>query len=276
MAIYAIGDIHGCDRSLKMLLKKIHFTPNSDELILVGDLINRGPKSVDVLQRILDYGDAVSSVSGNHDITLLAIHAGFVKQRKKDTYQNILQSKECHEFIEFIRHLPMLIEKQTEFKHIIITHAGLHPNWGLLDVRRYDQEIQNMLQDNSKNYFDFLSVLFSNQPDIWDESLQGFDRLRTLINCFTRMRFLDKNKKLDFDYKETIECAPSHLIPWFNFERPQQKNLNIIHGHWAALGLHESTNTLGIDSGCAWNGRLTAVRIDTPKYEFFSVNNHDH
>ncbi len=275
MAIYAIGDIHGCDRSLKMLLQKIHFKPNTDELILVGDLINRGPKSLDVLQRILDYGNAVSSVAGNHDITLLAIHAGFVKQRKKDTYKHILQSEQCHEFIQYLRHLPMLIEKHTEFKHILITHAGLHPSWGLEDVRRYDGEVQNILQDNSIAYFDFLSVLFNNQPDLWEESLQGFERLRTLINCFTRMRFLDKNKVLDFDYKETIERAPKHLIPWFSFERPQQKNLHIIHGHWAALGLRESSNTLCIDSGCAWNGRLTAVRLDTPQYEFFSVDNYD-
>lgn len=274
MATYVIGDIHGCDRSFNALLKKINFKPNTDKIYLVGDLINRGPRSVDVLERILDSATAMQSVLGNHDLNFLAAAAGFVKIKKNDTFSSILTTKNPYVFIDYLRQCPLMIKIETEFNQIIIVHAGMHPSWSIEDAWRYNLEIMQVFQDKDGKYEQFLARMFGNSPNFWNEELSGHERLRAIINIFTRMRFLDKDLKLDFDFKEKLSQAPEHLTPWFNFPRPEN-NHKIIFGHWAALGLHQTKHTLCIDTGCIWGNMLSAVRIDTPKFELFMVENHD-
>lgn len=265
MAIYAIGDIHGCYHEFKKLLKKIEFNPDKDKVFLVGDLINRGPKSLKVLDLIISNPSSIFPVLGNHDLAFLVFAKGLIKLKKKDTYDEITNHPECDKYINFLRSLPLM--------HYIpkidtaICHAGIDPQWSISEALSLSQEVSSIF-GNDIDYDKFIPTMFGNEPNKWDDSLNGNDRIRAIINSFTRMRFLLKDGCLDFDSKSTLVDASEELIPWFRFPQRNNENTRIIFGHWAALGLHEENNTICIDSGCVWGEKLTAIRLDCDIPEF--------
>lgn len=255
MAIYAIGDIQGCYDDLLRLLEKIEFNQKKDQLWFVGDLVNRGPKSLDTLRFIKSLGDAAVSVLGNHDLHLLALAYGLSPFRAKDTLQPILEAKDKDELLDWLRHRP-LFHYNDDF---CLLHAGLPPQWDFSQAKKMAAKVEKELR--GKHYLDFFKVMYGNQPNHWNGHLSDQEQLRFTVNCFTRMRFCDKKGHLDFEHNGPIGTQPKHLLPWFDLEQRKNKELKIIFGHWSALGYHESNNCYAIDTGCLWGGQLTALKL---------------
>lgn len=265
MAIYAMGDLHGCYREFKKLLEKIKFDHAHDRLYLVGDMINRGPKSTKVLKYLLKHQDSIFPVLGNHDLAFLVYQAGLIRLKRHDTYGELLESKHIDEFVAYIRHLP-LMHYLSELD-ITICHAGIHPKWDIEKAQSLAKEAEAIFKDD-KRCADFLPKMFGNVPDYWSDALEGDDRIRSIINVFSRMRYLHPDTSLDFDAKVPLKQVSTELIPWFRFPH-QLKNTQVIFGHWGALGLHQENNVYCIDSGCAWGGKLTAIRLDAEPQTLF-------
>ena len=257
MAIYAIGDLHGCYREFKKLLEKINFDHDKDKLYLVGDLINRGPKSEKVLSYLMDHKESIFPVLGNHDLAFLVFQAGLIRLKRFDTYDEILKSERVNEYVQFIREQPLM--RHIPELDIAICHAGLYPNWTIPQALSLAKEAEAVLQDDEQ-YTEFLPRMFGNFPNIWQDDLEGIDRIRTIVNVFTRMRYLHDDGRLDFDAKAPMDEVVG-LVPWFRFPNRFEKT-QVIFGHWASLGLHNENNIMCIDTGCAWGEKLTAVRLD--------------
>jgi len=265
MAIYAIGDIQGCYEDLNNLLEYVSFNPSSDKIWFVGDLVNRGPDSLNTLRFIKGLGTTARTVLGNHDLHLLAIYHG-IKNNKDPKIDEILNAADCDELIHWLRMQPLLIhDQQTQFT---IVHAGIYPQWSLDEAKIYAHELEVILQ--SDNYLDFLNHMYGNQPHTWSESLTGWDRLRFICNSFTRMRYCQKHGQLDFEFNGEPGSQENKLIPWFNLRNRPTANEKIIFGHWSTLGYFQKKNNLilpkGIyatDTGCVWGGKLSALKIET-------------
>lgn len=257
MAIYAIGDLHGCYREFKKLLEKIDFDHAQDKLYLVGDLINRGPKSDKVLSYLMDHSNSIFPVLGNHDLAFLVYRAGLIRLKRFDTYDELLQSPHIDAYIDFIRQQPLM--RYIPDLDVAICHAGLYPDWTIPQALNLAAEAEAILRDDAA-CADFLPKMFGNSPDIWQENLTGIDRIRTIVNIFTRMRYLHDDGRLDFDAKAPMKEVVG-LTPWFRFPNHFEQT-QVIFGHWASLGLHNENNIMCIDTGCAWGEKLTAVRLD--------------
>ncbi len=271
MAIYAIGDIQGCFDQLQHLLDVIEFNPSEDQLWFVGDLVNRGPKNVQTLRFVKDLGDNAISVLGNHDLHLLAIAYGHRKiHPEKDTYQDIVTAPDYEELINWLRHRPIL--HRDDNNGFTMVHAGLPPQWDLSRAQQCANEIQQVLRSDMID--SFLANMYGNEPNLWSDTLSGWDRLRFITNSFTRIRYCDKEGREDFINNRELGTQPEYLLPWFDLPNRQNKNLKIIFGHWAALGHHLQKNIFALDSGCVWGGKLTAMKVcDKPKY--FQVGCHN-
>lgn len=259
MTTYAIGDIQGCFVELGALLETIHFNPEKDCLWFTGDLVNRGPRSLDVLRFVKSLGAAQFTVLGNHDLHLLARAYDVQLPRRDDTLDDILSAHDKIELIEWLRHRPLLhYDKTLDY---VMTHAGLAPAWSLETARQLAQEVEVLLRGESPELF--LKNMYGNTPDHWDENLSGFERYRCITNFLTRMRFCFADGRLDLAYKGEIAGKPNELIPWFDVPNRVNANEKIIFGHWAALnGKTDAPNIYALDTGCVWGNCLTAMRLD--------------
>lgn len=261
MATYAIGDIQGCLAPLKALLDRLNFDPARDRVWFTGDLVNRGPDSLEVLRFVHALGDSALTVLGNHDIHLLAIANGHAKLKSRDSLQTILDAEDGPELLRWLRHRP-LMHWDTQYDMVLV-HAGILPGWTLEEAQDYAGEVTDALRgDQHQAYFEHL---YGNEPDLWDPALTGWDRLRFITNVFTRMRYCADDARLMMDYKGSPGTQPFGYTPWFEHPARREKDrVRVIFGHWSTLGFREDHQVLALDTGCLWGGSLTAVRIDDP------------
>jgi len=258
MPSYVIGDVQGCFDELMLLLDKINFDSNNDELIFAGDLINRGPKSLEVLEFCLENKKSIEVVLGNHDIYLLYL----IHQNKKN-YQlaPILESNNRKKFFRWLIEKPLMLERQNnKNEKFIISHAGIPHIWDLEDARKLNEEYLKAIKKNPGGVF---RNMWGDHPDLWSESLRGFSRIRVIINYFTRMRLITQKGELDL--KTKVSSKNSKYKPWFKFTKNEKDNYQLF-GHWAALkGKTNKRNVVGLDAGCVWGGHLKAIRINDRK-----------
>jgi bis(5'-nucleosyl)-tetraphosphatase (symmetrical) len=258
MAVYAIGDVQGCFDELQALLDRIGFTPGADRLWFAGDLVNRGPKSLETLRFIRDLGDTAVSVLGNHDLHLLAAAHGHPIDHDDHTLDAILTAPDRDELIDWLRHRPLLHhDGQLGFTMV---HAGLPPQWDLGLASSCARELEAVLQ--SDRTADFIAHMYGNKPKRWSEDLAGWDRLRFIVNCLTRMRFCNRNGKLEFRCKGAPGKQREGYYPWFEIPWRASRDLNIVFGHWSTLGTYDAPGIYPIDTACLWGGTLTALQID--------------
>lgn len=263
MATYCIGDIQGCFVQLKALLLKIKFNPAQDKLWFTGDLVNRGPNSLEVLRWVKSLGNNAITVLGNHDLHLLAVASGCSKSKEQDTLADILQASDCNELCNWLRQQPLLhYDPQLNY---LLVHAGLAPQWDLVKATECAEEVQRILRGN--NYRGFLAHMYGNEPDCWNDYLQGWERLRVITNYFTRLRFCDGNGKMELNYKGKPNTPPAGYLPWFKIPQRAHKAHKILFGHWAALEGHtDEPNIYALDTGCVWGNCLTALRLEDAQY----------
>jgi bis(5'-nucleosyl)-tetraphosphatase (symmetrical) len=252
----AIGDLQGCHQPLEQLLDQIA-APAGEPIWFCGDLVNRGPDSLGSLRRVMALGDQAVSVLGNHDLHLLATVAGSRKLRRGDTLQPILEAADCSQLIDWLRHRP-LAHLQGDY---LLVHAGLVPQWDALKAIELAREVEAVLR--GPDWSDFMSVMYGNDPDKWDDSLRGDNRLRAIVNVLTRARYLDKTGRLDFDSADHPDQAPAGHLPWFDMPARRAAGKTIVFGHWSTLGLLNRPNLVGLDTGCVWGGCLSAMRLET-------------
>jgi bis(5'-nucleosyl)-tetraphosphatase (symmetrical) len=260
MALYAIGDVQGCDDELGALLQALDFSPDRDRLWFVGDLVNRGPQSLQALRRVRALGEAATVVLGNHDLHLLAIAFGGARIRRDDTLDAILDAPDRDGLLEWLAHRPLLHEDSS--LRSCLLHAGLAPQWDLATARLCAREFEHALRENPQRLF---ARLYGDEPDRWEEGLQGADRLRFIVNCFTRLRYVDAGGRLMLRAKESPDKAQAKsLVPWFEAAGARWHGPRWVFGHWSTLGLFQNADVVGLDTGCVWGGRLTALRLDAP------------
>lgn len=266
MPTYAIGDVQGCYDDLQRLLKVIEFDPARDKLWFVGDLVNRGPDSAKVLRFVRDLGDRAVAVLGNHDLHLLGIVGGVATHRHEDAMRDILEAPDRDELLKWLRHLP-LAHYDTALG-VLMIHAGLPQQWDLAHVVGAAAEVEAVLQ--GPNYLELLQRMYGDEPVYWDRKHKRWDRLRFTINCLTRLRCCDTDGRLVLKFKESsLDAEGQGLIPWFRMPRRQSRNIDIVFGHWSALGLYRGEGVFGLDSGCVWGGALSALCLESR--EIFSV-----
>ena len=262
MKTYVIGDLQGCAHEAEALLDKIAQDANGDARILfVGDLINRGPESLLALRRMKALAESsagrVEALLGNHDLHLLAVAAGAQKASKSDTLDEILAAPDRNELMAWLRQRPLAMFVDA---HLLV-HAGVAPQWDAAQTMALANEVEEVLR--GPGWIDFLANMYGNQPDRWDDNLQGIERLRCIVNALTRMRLCLPDGTMDFAHKES-ESGPigSGLLPWFDLPGRRTMDVTVVFGHWSALGLILRPNLVGLDSGCVWGGKLTAVCLD--------------
>jgi len=259
MSTYAIGDLQGCLEPLIRLLDKIAYDPSQDQLWFTGDLINRGPQSLETLRYIRRLPSNTITVLGNHDLTLLAAYYGFATPNKNDTYQEILSAPDAKDLIHWLCQKPLL--HHDENLNFIMTHAGLYPLWDLKKAKLLASEVEDILKNNTQLFF---KHMYGNEPNIWDDTLSSWERVRFIVNAFTRMRFCTLAGHLDFNHKGGLDQSPKSGIPWFLHPNRKSLQQKIVFGHWAALsGKCHATNIFAVDSGCVWGNALTAMCLET-------------
>jgi bis(5'-nucleosyl)-tetraphosphatase (symmetrical) len=260
MALYAIGDIQGCDAELGSLLKAVHFSADRDRLWFVGDLVNRGPESLRALRRIRALGDAATVTLGNHDLHLLAVAFGQARMRSDDTLDEILAAHDRDTLLEWLVNRPLLHEDHA--LNLCLLHAGLAPQWDIATARSCAREFEHALRQNPKRVFE---QMYGDDPDRWSDSLAGAERLRFIVNCYTRLRYVDADGRLALRAKGSPKKPQSKsLIPWFEAADAHWRGPRMVFGHWSTLGFLSSSDVVSLDTGCVWGGSLTALRLDTP------------
>lgn len=267
MALYAIGDVQGCYDSLRALLDKLHYDPGADRLWFTGDLVNRGPQSLEVLRFVKSQTNAVS-VLGNHDLHLLAVASGQAPRKKRDTFEHVLSSPDRDELLNWLRTCPLLHHDAA--LGCVLVHAGVLPQWGLATALRLAAEASEFIRRSNNN--DLFTHMYGDLPDHWQDDLGGWARLRIIINAFTRLRYCDAHGRMDLRPKGRPGKQPSHLLPWFQVPGRKMCDTRIVFGHWSTLGLWDDNNVIALDSGCLWGGKLTAVRLDAGAHVFTDVH----
>jgi len=274
MTTYAIGDLQGCAHEAQLLVDRIFATAGNDAGILfVGDLINRGPDSLGALRRMKALADAsdgrIDALLGNHDLHLIAVAVGAQRLGKSDTLDAILAAPDRDELIDWLRRRPLAMFVQN---HLLV-HAGVAPQWDAAQTMALAGEIESVLRGDG--WIDFLGAMYGNEPARWDDALTGIARLRCIVNALTRMRLCQGDGTMDFKHKESDSGpAGSGLLPWFDLPGRRTADVTVVFGHWSALGLVQRPHLLGLDSGCVWGGKLTAVcledrsllQVDCPEY----------
>lgn len=264
MATYLIGDLQGCFTEFQAILKQARFDPSQDQLWLVGDLVSRGKYSKQTLDWMLENQQAVFSVLGNHDLHLLAISHGIRRAKPKEYLEPLLTSKRLPEYVEWLRKQPLMrIHPEQQFA---ISHAGIWPHWRLAEAKKLAEEVEAVLQ--SDNYVSLLKAMYNDQPDYWQDDLTGMERYRFIINAFTRMRYCLPDGSLELATKAPPRQAPATLVPWFTLRQHlQHDSMPLIFGHWAALmGQTQSSQIIGLDTGCLWGNWLTLLRWEDQTY----------
>ena len=267
MSTYAIGDIQGCMKQLKKLLKEIRFNAKKDTLWFCGDLVNRGPDSLETLRFIKQLGKSAAVVLGNHDLHLLAIAHGTGTCRRKDTLHPILEAADKEELLSWLIQQP-LVHTDERLGYMMV-HAGIPPQWTPKDCVRYAKEVQLAIQGPKARQF--FKHMYGNEPTCWDTSLKGQERLRTITNYLTRLRFCDPKGCMELDSKGNPEDAPLGYQAWYSYRQAKHDGLSIVFGHWAALeGTCPMKHIHALDTGCVWGGPLTAMNLETKQR--FSVS----
>jgi bis(5'-nucleosyl)-tetraphosphatase (symmetrical) len=262
---FLIGDLQGCREALDRLLAEIAFSPSRDRLHVLGDLVNRGPDSLGVLQRLHALGDAASCLLGNHDLHLLAVAAGVRPAHRSDTLQAVLASPQRDAWLEWLARCRLADQAHGW----LLVHAGIPPQWDATQTLALAREVEAMLQ--SQHLPTFLPQMYGNEPARWQDDLQGADRWRVVINALTRIRFCTADGLMDFKVKEGAHAAPPGFAPWFRIPSRRSAGVPIAFGHWSTLGLIDQPDLLSLDTGCVWGGSLTAARIDGGRREIFQV-----
>ncbi|WP_028226687.1 symmetrical bis(5'-nucleosyl)-tetraphosphatase [Paraburkholderia ferrariae] len=250
----AFGDLQGCRTSFRELLVKAE--PSLDTpLWFAGDLINRGPDSLATLRDVIALGDRAVAVLGNHDLHLLSVSAGIRKSKRGDTIDEILRAPDAADLLHWVRHRPI-----AHYEHdILMVHAGVLPQWDIDLTLELARDLEKALRRN--NWKETLAGLYGNEPNRWSKDLKGIDRLRITCSALTRMRFCNNDGAMEFSASGGLDSAPAGYMPWFDVPGRKTKNSTVVFGHWAALGLMMRDNLIGLDSGCVWGGRLSAVRL---------------
>ncbi len=257
MATYAIGDIQGCYDSFRRLLETCRFDPGADRLWLVGDLVNRGPRSLETLRYVRALGHRAITVLGNHDLYLLMIAYGGARKRgRDDTLQPILEAADREELLNWLRHQPLCY---CEGDYCLV-HAGLLPQWTTEQAESLGREVQAAL--SGEGFGEFVANMWGSEPAAWSDELTGWARLRVIVNAMTRMRFCTPEGGMEFTSKGETANAPQGYLPWFEAPRRKSANRVLVTGHWSALGLKLLPNLLALDSGCLWGNHLTAIRLE--------------
>jgi bis(5'-nucleosyl)-tetraphosphatase (symmetrical) len=271
MATYAIGDVQGCFDELKALLAQINFNTDSDKLWFCGDLVNRGPKSLETLRFVKSLEGNAITVLGNHDLHLLATAFNHKKPGKKDTFDKLLQAKDSLELLNWLRHQSMA--HHDDKKNITLIHAGVHPDWSIRKTLQLAAEVENILR--SGRHRNFYKHMYGDKPLLWHDSLSGWSRYRYITNTLTRLRYCDERGKAALNSKGAPGSQAKNLYPWYEVPGRASRHDAIIFGHWSTLphaGLSCINNSYALDSGCLWGGALTAMRIDVDPFEYSRLN----
>jgi bis(5'-nucleosyl)-tetraphosphatase (symmetrical) len=258
MPIYAVGDLQGCFDELQQLLGLLHFDPRQDRLVFCGDLVNRGPKSLEVLRFVRSLGPAAVTVLGNHDLHLLAVaHGG--RPGKRDTLTEILAASDCDELLDWLIEQPLAW--QDPDTGTLVIHAGLPPQWNAGQTLALAREAAAVISGTEGRRF--FSRMYGDHPDQWDEKLRGTDRTRFVVNCLTRLRYCTAEGRLDLRPKGAPGSQPATLMPWFTVPGRASRGTPLVFGHWSTLGrvAWPEEQVFGLDTGCVWGGRLTACRL---------------
>lgn len=277
MAIYAVGDVQGCVVPLEEMLDKLRFDPPRDQLWLTGDLVNRGPHSLQTLRLVKNLGSSAVTVLGNHDLHLLAVAAGVREARPGDTLEAILRAPDRDELLDWLRRRPLAhFDKRAELgQKTLLVHAGVYPGWGNKQAARRAAEVEKLLRgdggpgddgdggDNA-DYRRFLRAMYGRVPLTWrDAAAQDkWRRARFITNAFTRMRYCTVDGNLDFEHTGRPGSQPPGFVPWFEHPRRKCRNWRVVFGHWSSLNFMPGGCAIGLDSGCIWGRQLTAVRLD--------------
>jgi bis(5'-nucleosyl)-tetraphosphatase (symmetrical) len=257
MAIYFTGDVQGCYDELVALLQQVNFDQTKDELWLVGDIVARGPKSLETLRLIKSMGESAKMVLGNHDLHLLATYAGLKKVKEKDHLTDLLQADDAAELMDWLAQQPLLRKLPNE--PVYMSHAGLSPQWTIKEALKRAKKAEKKLRGLKRDYW--LEQMYGDTANNWLKAKNKIDKFRYTINAFTRMRYCHKNKTLEFTNKQNPKNAPKSLQPWFAFNNDELKNNFWIFGHWASLmGECNHPNVFAIDTGCVWGGYLMLLR----------------
>ncbi|MFT6926071.1 MAG: bis(5'-nucleosyl)-tetraphosphatase (symmetrical) [Psychromonas sp.] len=266
MATYIVGDVHGCFDELQALLEVAQFEKNKDQLWLTGDLVGRGPKSLQTLRFIKSLGDSAKVVLGNHDLHLLAIHQGIHSDKESNKLSALLNAPDCDELLTWLRLQPLFL-RHPEFNFVMV-HAGISPQWTIAQAQGYAQEVQSILHSN--DFKTLLKNMYGNHPATWNDNLQGVERLRFIINVLTRMRYCLLDGSLEFYNKLAPEQTDSSVLkPWFDINTLDHSS-GIVFGHWASLSGREIRKGLyALDTGCVWGNKLSMLRWQDKK--IFSV-----
>jgi bis(5'-nucleosyl)-tetraphosphatase (symmetrical) len=263
---YVVGDIQGCLNGLKTLLKKVDFEPSQDKLWAVGDLVARGPSSLETLRYLKSLGSSFETVLGNHDLHLIAIFHKVGRIKSNDLLDDLVKAHDFEELIAWLSTKPLAIRID---KQHLLSHAGLYPSWSFKEAISYSNEVSDYL--TSKKVVKFCKAMYGNSPNVWSEDLQGMDRLRFITNAFTRMRFLSE-RALDFKQKCHPNNAPEQYTPWFNIRNKQlKKHHKLVFGHWASLcGETHSNKFIALDTGYVWGKSLSIYCLE--KQEIISIS----
>lgn len=252
-----IGDVHGCYQGLLELLEKVKFTANSDTLWFTGDLVNRGPESANVIRFVKDLGDSAKTILGNHDFHLLSVAHGLRETRKKDFFDDVLEAKDHDTLIEWLSIQPLV--QHNKIHDFIMIHAGLSEQWSLKKTIKLGHEVTQAMTDDSHKT---LTHLFGDLPNRWNDSLKGNERRCAIVNYLCRARFVNKNGRLNFDQKGSIDLNNDEIYPWFRKLHEDFDSTTIYFGHWSSIGPYKSPRVTCLDSGYYWGGYLTAAVIE--------------
>ena len=273
MTTYAIGDLQGCAERLDALLEKIEAQDPHAQLIFVGDLVNRGPDSLGTLRKIRALGSRARVVLGNHDLHLLAIANGIRQPNRSDTINAILAAPDREILLDWLRKQPLALQEEG----YLLVHAGVLPQWQSAQVLTLAREVEAQLQ--SDDWVGFLRDMYGNEPRRWDDKLQGIARLRCIVNGLTRLRYCTEDGTMEFNTKESpgtpLSAYPAGYLPWYQVPSRQTQDVTVVFGHWSTMGLTLEPSVIGLDTGCVWGGKLTAVRlsdralfqVDCPQYQ---------
>jgi bis(5'-nucleosyl)-tetraphosphatase (symmetrical) len=263
--VFLIGDVQGCADVLDRALAEIGFSASRDRLIVLGDLVNRGPDSLGVLRRLATFGDAATCLLGNHDLHLLAVAHGLRQPHRNDTFADVLDDPRQHDWTDWLRQRPLACMAEGW----LCVHAGVVPQWNAATTLALAAEVQATLR--SPDLVHFLAVMYGNEPACWNDQLIGEERLRFIVNALTRIRFCTDAGELDFKTKDGAGAAPPGYRPWFEVPGRATVQEPVAFGHWSTLGLIDQPLLLGLDTGCVWGGALTVARIDGGRRDLHQV-----
>lgn len=256
MTTFVIGDLQGCRPKLTELLERIQAVCANPKLVFVGDLVNRGPKSLETLREVRALGDSARVVLGNHDLHLLAVSQNIRKPHRSDTLDDVLNAPDRDELLDWVRNLPLAHYEDGN----LLVHAGVLPQWTAQQTMALAHEVETVLR--GPDWVDFLRQMYGNEPAKWDDALTGADRLRCIVNALTRIRFCASDGTMDLVASKGVETAlPGHM-PWFDVPGRKTEDVTVVFGHWSTLGLTMRPNLISLDTGCLWGGKLTAVSLD--------------